>query len=102
MVTFVLFLLIFASASAKEVELSSALQKAVKGKVHIKGSVGYEKRRLIHNGLCTHLYPDLIVVPKSTEDVAAIVKTANKYKTGLSVRSGGHSFTCTSTRQGRL
>ena len=46
-----------------------------------KGTISYEKRRLIHNGLCTHIYPDWIVVPESTEDVAAIVKITNRLET---------------------
>lgn len=76
------------------------LRKNVKGEVLPRGSKLYEKRRLVHNGLCVHVYPDWIVVPTSTEDVSAIVKLANKYKVAISVRSGGHSFTCTSTKQG--
>lgn len=76
------------------------LRKQVKGEVLPRGSKLYEKRRLVHNGLCVHVYPDWIVVPISSEDVSAIVKLANKYKVDISVRSGGHSFTCTSTKQG--
>ena len=81
--------------------LGEALTRVIKGSVLAKGTVNYEKRRLIHNGLCTHIYPDWIVVPESTEDVAAIVQMTNKYNAPISVRSGGHSFTCTSTRQGK-
>ena len=66
-----------------------------------KGTISYEKRRLIHNGLCTHIYPDWIVVPESTEDVAAIVKITNRHNIHISIRSGGHSFTCQSTKQGK-
>ena len=65
-----------------------------------KGSINYEKRRLIHNGLCTKIYPDIIVVPESTNDVSAIVKITNKHKVAISIRSGGHSYTCQSTKQG--
>ena len=66
----------------------------------VKGSINYEKRRLIHNGLCTKIYPDIIVVPESTNDVSAIVKITNKHKVAISIRSGGHSYTCQSTKQG--
>ena len=68
--------------------------------MYAKGTISYEKRRLIHNGLCTHIYPDWIVVPESTEDVSNIVIITNKYDVEISVRSGGHSFTCQSTKQG--
>ena len=53
----------------------------IQGEVFAKGTISYEKRRLIHNGLCTHIYPDWIVVPESTEDVAAIVKITNRLET---------------------
>ena len=82
--------------------LGKELSRSIKGEVLVRGSVAYEKRRLIHNGLCTHLYPDWIVVPERTEDVVEIVKITNKYNVPISVRSGGHSFTCTSTKQGKI
>ena len=82
--------------------LGKELSRSIKGEVLVRGSVAYEKRRLIHNGLCTHLYPDWIVVPERTEDVVEIVKITNKYNVPISVRSGGHSFTCTSTKQGKM
>ena len=77
------------------------LIRQLEGEVFAKESIGYEKRRLVHNGLCTHIYPDWIVVPESTEDVATVVTLTNKYNVPISVRSGGHSFTCSSTRQGK-
>lgn len=82
--------------------MAEEIRRSIKGSVYPKGTVNYEKRRLIHNGLCTHLFPDLIVVPLSTEDVAAVVKITNAYHIPISVRSGGHSFTCTSTKQGKF
>lgn len=82
--------------------LGKELSRSIKGQVLVRGSVAYEKRRLIHNGLCTHLYPDWIVVPENTEDVVEVVKITNKHKVPISVRSGGHSFTCTSTKQGTV
>ena len=85
-----------------DVLLGDELTRSIKGGVFAKGTISYEKRRLIHNGLCTHIYPDWIVVPESTEDVASIVKITNKYDIHISVRSGGHSFTCQSTKQGKI
>ena len=95
-----LFLLIFPVLVNGLSPLGKELSRSIKGQVLPRGSAGYEKRRLVHNGLCTHLYPDWIVVPERTEDVVEIVKITNKYKEPISIRSGGHSFTCTSTRQG--
>ena len=86
-------------------QFSKFAQKLVRnldGEVFAKGSIGYEKRRLIHNGLCTHIYPDWIVVPANTEDVALVIRLTNKYKIPISVRSGGHSFTCSSIKKGKL
>ena len=41
-------------------------------------------------------------MPKSTEDVSEIVKITNEFNVSISVRSGGHSYTCTSIRQGEM
>ena len=62
--------------------------------VYRKGSIGYNKRKITQNGLCSNISPDLIVVPKSTRDVANIVKISRWYNIPLSVRSGGHSYIC--------
>ena len=69
--------------------------------IFIKGTLEYEKRRLVHNALCDRIYPDLIALPKSTLDVSNILKITNSYDVPISVRSGGHSYTCTSIRQGK-
>jgi len=102
---FILVLLFLASSAVEVVKsynvlLGDKLNRSIKGEVFAKGTISYEKRRLIHNGLCTHIYPDWIVVPESTEDVAAIVKITNIHNIHISIRSGGHSFTCQSTKQG--
>jgi len=97
-----LFLLSSESVVVKcsNISLKAELKRSIKGDVFAKGSINYEKRRLIHNGLCTKIYPDIIVVPESTNDVSAIVKITNKHKVAISIRSGGHSYTCQSTKQG--
>ena len=71
-----------------------------KNSIFPRGSIGYNNKRLVHNGLCAHVYPDWIVVPHRTEDVAFVVQLTNKYNIPISVRSGGHSYTCTNIRQG--
>ena len=68
--------------------------------VYLKGSRAYEKRRHVHNGACANIYPDLVVVPKSTSDVSTIVSVAREYQVPISVRSGGHSYLCQGTRPG--
>ena len=66
--------------------------------VYWKGSPKYNKERIVENGLCNNIFPDLIVVPKSTNDVASIVKISRRYKVPLSIRSGGHSYICASIK----
>ena len=77
------------------------LRKSLNGSIFIKGTLEYEKRRLVHNALCDRIYPDLIALPKSTLDVSNILNITNSYDVPISVRSGGHSYTCTSIRQGK-
>ena len=69
--------------------------KSITGsEVYLKGSYAYNQKRIVENGLCNNRFPDLVVVPKSTKDVAWIVKISKKYNIPLSVRSGGHSYIC--------
>ena len=81
-------------------EVAKVIKASSFADVHMKGSLMYEKRRELKNGMCKYIYPDMVVVPKSTEDVSTIVKTAAHYKTPISVRSGGHSYTCQSVKPG--
>ena len=69
--------------------------------VHLRGSSLYKTVQKVHNGLCKNIFPDLIVVPKSTEDVSKIVKITRRHDTPISIRSGGHSYICSSIKQGR-
>ena len=72
--------------------------------VYLKGSPMYETRRKgrYKNGMCRSMLPDLIVMPKSTEDVSKIVKNARQYNIPISVKSGGHSFICQSIKHGNV
>ena len=83
-------------------EVARVIKTTTLADVHMKGSLMYEKRRKLKNGMCNYIHPDLVVVPKSTEDVSKIVKTASHYHVPLSVRSGGHSYTCQSIKPGNL
>ena len=82
-------------------EFSNIIFATFEGRAFAKRTSNYEDRRLVHNGLCKDIYPDWIIVPESPEDVASIIQITNAYQVPISVRSGGHSFTCSSTRQGR-
>ena len=53
------------------------------------------------NAACT-AQPAVIVVPNTDEDVSAIITAAKDNNLELSVRSGGHSYTCTNIKQGGL
>ena len=46
--------------------------------------------------------PAVIVRAATTEDVAVAVNFARRNQLQFSVRSGGHSYTCTSLRDGGL
>ena len=63
-----------------------------------KGSQPYYQQKITQNGWCSHISPDLIVVPKSTMDVSTIIKIARYYDIPLSVRSGGHSYICSNIK----
>ena len=89
-------------ATSNPLKYVEDLKKYLNGSIFAKGSLEYEKRRLVHNALCDTIYPDLIALPKSTLDVSTILKITNQHDVPISVRSGGHSYTCTSIKQGKL
>ena len=61
----------------------------------------YNNSQVVHNGLCKNIFPDLIVIPFSTEDVSRIIKITRQHTTKpISIRSGGHSYICSNIRQG--
>ena len=81
-------------------EVAKVIKATTLADVHMKGSLMYEKRRELKNGMCQYIYPDMVVVPKSTKDVSKIIRTASHYGTPISVRSGGHSYICQSVKPG--
>ena len=82
--------------------ISDLIKSKTNAYVNLKGSYLYEKRRKVKNGLCRYIYPDLLVAPKSTEDVSQIIRIARHYQVPISVRSGGHSFLCQSIKPGNI
>ena len=55
----------------------------------------------VYNGEC-HNSPEVVVVAGTREDVAEVVRFVAGTEVELSVRSGGHSYSCTSSRVGGL
>ena len=54
------------------------------------------------NRICEGILPLCVLRPAGAEDVAAAVRTAREHGLPLSVRSGGHSYTCNSVKPGSL
>jgi hypothetical protein len=54
------------------------------------------------NRICEGILPLCVLRPAGAEDVAVAVRTARKHDLPLSVRSGGHSYTCNSVKPGSL
>ena len=83
-------------------KMARLLHSITNSNVYTKGSPSYNRKRKVHNGLCNNIFPDLIVEPKTTYDVSQIVKIARSNNVPISVRSGGHSYVCSSTRNGKI
>ncbi len=84
-------------------EIARALrERGFVGGVYPKHAYGYENFRRVANGACNHRYPRVIVRPASTYDVSVAVKVAKELRLPVSVRSGGHSYTCMSIRHDSL
>ena len=83
-------------------EIITLLEHSTHANVYIRGTYLYNRKRRIHNGLCHNLFPDLIVEPKTNYDVSQIVKITRYYGVPISVRSGGHSYICTSIKTGEF
>ena len=58
-------------------------------------------RLQVYNGECKNS-PEAVVVVGSSGDVAELVRFVGEKSVELSVRSGGHSYSCTSSRTGGL
>ena len=81
-------------------EIAHHISLTTNARAYLPGTTGYNKRRKVSNGLCNAMFPDLIVVPKTTMDVSKIVQISRHYKVPITVRSGGHSFLCSGTKSG--
>ncbi|HTU28770.1 MAG TPA: FAD-binding oxidoreductase [Solirubrobacteraceae bacterium] len=65
---------------------------------------GYElaRRDAVWNGLKPHRYPSAIVLAESEQDVVDAVRYAADHGLKVKARSGGHSWTASSVRDGAL
>ena len=81
-------------------EISHHISFTTRARTYLKGTIRYNIRRKVNNGLCNAIFPDLIVVPKTTKDVSKIIQISRNYKVPISITSGAHSFLCTGTKPG--
>ena len=99
------FILNFSSFTQSSQLLYENIAKMIhlqtRASIHLKGSHGYYQKRKVQNGACDNIYPDLIVVPKSTKDVSTVISIATKFKAPISVKSGGHSYICQGIKPGK-
>ena len=86
-----------AESSALSPQAVRALRSAVRGKVLLPRSPGYNQARLVYNLRYDGKRPDAVVQPVSTQDVAAVVRWANRFDVSVVARSGGHSYAGYST-----
>jgi FAD/FMN-containing dehydrogenase len=76
---------------------------SLEGRILRRGDPGYEElRRRGHNALQPERYPDLIVRPETESEVVAAVRLAHREGLRVKARSGGHSWTASSVRDGML
>merc|ERR1712168_832461 len=93
-----MFLLIpFLFASCQADILSDLTHQS--GAVYTPGQSGYEERRKVMNAACT-ARPAVIVVSNFDQDVSFIIRAVRANNMELSIRSGGHSYTCTNIKEG--
>ena len=77
------------------------LTAKVTGRVLLPSDPEYLNITKVHNGVCINR-PDVVVVPSNERDVVEVVLLVVSHELELSVRSGGHSYTCTSSKVGGL
>ena len=76
---------------------------SLEGRLLRLGDAGYEElRRRGHNALKPDRFPDVVVRPESVEEVVAAVRLARAEGLKVKARSGGHSWTASSVRDGML
>jgi FAD/FMN-containing dehydrogenase len=74
-----------------------ALRAAVRGRVYLPRTPGYNAARLVYNTRYDGIRPEAVVRPRDTRDVAALVRWADRFDVRLVPRAGGHSYAGYST-----
>jgi hypothetical protein len=74
-----------------------ALRAAVRGRVYLPRTPGYNAARLVYNTRYDGIRPQAVVRPRDTRDVAALVRWAGRFDVRLVPRAGGHSYAGYST-----
>jgi FAD/FMN-containing dehydrogenase len=84
--------------------MTNLIEPTVSGSVFRRGEPGYEQARhaAVWNARKPDREPELIVVARSTDDVAAAVRFARSRELKLAVRSGGHNWFGASVRDDGL
>lgn len=91
------------SAKAGDPEIVKELRAAgFSGQVLTQSSRHFDRYRKVQNGACNKLVPLLVIRPLNTRDVATAVRVSRRFGLPISVRSGGHSYTCTNMKSGSL
>ena len=81
--------------------LSHLIKFSSNSTILLKDSNEFNIARVVHNGLCKTIIPNIIVIPTSTNDVSTIVKIVKRFNFQISIRSGGHSYICSNIKHGK-
>jgi len=83
---------------------TAGLIAGIQGKVISREDENYEfwRQSMVWHRSKPRRYPDLIVHVESEQDVIAAVKYAAKHKHKIAIRSGGHTSTGASLRDGGM
>jgi FAD binding domain/Berberine and berberine like len=88
---------VLAEQSTLSKRAARALRSAVRGRVLFPNTPGYNSARLVYNERYDGVRPDAVVRPESAQDVAAVVRWANRFDVNVVARAGGHSYAGYST-----
>ena len=72
-------------------KIATIIEHETSADVHLPGAREY-KRRKVQNGTCANIFPDMIVVPRSDEDISKIVEISTIVGVPISVTSEGRSY----------
>lgn len=82
-------------------KIANIIQYETSANVHLPGTEEYKRRR-VQNGTCSNIYPDMIVVPRSDDDISKIVQISTIVGVPISVTSEGRSYNlCKSVKSGK-